>query len=677
MRPPFPSSRPFRHALLNILLLATPVLTFAQTSPVKVTRGPYLQFATQDSMHVVWRVRRDTTPVIRYGASLDKLDQQTGDGAVKVRRLASEVAPVLGGPRALHTAPSETRQNEALISGLKPDTLYYYAVYDGDTRLTPEDKSYSFRTLPVPGTDRPLLMWVVGDSGTGNKMQSKIHTAMQEWTKKANRPLDLYLHVGDMAYGYGLDSEFQGHFFKIYDETMRNTVCWPSIGNHESYTSKSWPAAGPYYDAYMVPENGEAGGVPSGTEAFYSFDVGRAHFICLDSADVSRKPEGPMAQWLKADLDKTSADWLIAFFHHPPYTKGSHDSDDVKNEKEIVEMRQNFMPILEAGGVDLVLAGHSHVYERSMLIDGAYATPTVAKGAVLDDRDGNPAGDGSYRKSQGILPHQGTVALVVGNGGTSITRKKEPSPVMSIGILEFGSVLLDLKKDTLTGHMLNSEGVFRDTFQIVKNGQVQLTRLDNPRAPRPFEGPRTVAVTNPFSANFDDGVPMPERFTAVVPRGADWEYLAGTPPPKGWAGAITGEGGWKKGRAGFGYGDGDDVTELKDMQGRYPYVCIRRNFELTGKENLAKLGLAIAFDDGFICYINGKEVLRENVNGGSLGSARGIKSHEANRNFRFFSLADAKDILKPGTNVIALEGHNEKVTSSDFTLDPYLILESD
>jgi 3',5'-cyclic AMP phosphodiesterase CpdA len=67
-----------------------------------------------------------------------------------------------------------------------------------------------------------------------------------------------------------------------------------------------------------------------------------------------------MLTWLQADLESTTQDWIIALWHHPPYTKGSHNSD---TETELIEMRQNVLPILEAGGVDLVLTGHSHCYE--------------------------------------------------------------------------------------------------------------------------------------------------------------------------------------------------------------------------------------------------------------------------------------------------------------------------
>ncbi len=74
-----------------------------------------------------------------------------------------------------------------------------------------------------------------------------------------------------------------------------------------------------------------------------------------------------MLTWLELDLASTSQDWIIANWHHPPYSKGSHDSDV---DSEQVAMRENALPVLESHGVDLVLTGHSHAYERSMLIDG-------------------------------------------------------------------------------------------------------------------------------------------------------------------------------------------------------------------------------------------------------------------------------------------------------------------
>ena len=244
-------------------------------------------------------------------------------------------------------------------------------------------------------------------------------------------------------------------------------------------------------------------------------------------------------------------------------------------------------------------------------------------------------------------------------------RKLKPSPVMRTSVLEFGSLLLDLKGDTVTGIMLNSDGAERDTFQIVKRGRVELTRIAKPKPPGNFIGS---IIPKPGESSNDS---MPEKYTALIPKGAEWEYMGGSDPGPAWA---TSSGGWKTGRAGFGYDDGDDVTVINDMRGHYQYLCIRRSFELTGKEDLNKLGLAVAFDDGFICYLNGREVARDNVGSGSLQTAKDIKPHNAEGKFHYYPLASAASLLKPGKNMIAMEIHNDDINSSDLTLDPFLIL---
>lgn len=456
------------------------------TRPVEasLSRGPYIQLATPRSIVIVWRTEGKSRPIVRYGTSPQKLDQQVSSNAIHMR-VAPHMASEEDSTVSLHAAPDWTRQYEAHIGGLKPDTTYYYAVYDGKKRLAGGDGSYQFTTHPIAGTNKPMRFWVVGDSGTGGQDQAAVHQAMLNVTAEQKKPLDFYLHVGDMAYNSGKDEEFQAYFFEMYEPTLRNIVCWATMGNHEGKTSKGETGMGPYYDAYVTPTRGEAGGVASGMEAFYSFDYGRVHFICLDSHDLDRGPSGAMAQWLKEDLEKAKADWMIAFWHHPPYTKGSHDSDI---EVQLIEMRENIMPILESAGVDLVLTGHSHIYERSMLMDGAYATPTVAENVILDDGDGDPKGDGAYRKSAGLHPHEGAVQIVAGHGGTRI-RRKATMPVMKKVILEHGSVIVDINGDTLTGIMVNKDGAQRDLFNIIKKGKVTPARIANPEQLPPYTPP--------------------------------------------------------------------------------------------------------------------------------------------------------------------------------------------
>lgn len=457
-------------------------------------RGPYLQQATPNSVIVVWRTEGPSQPVLRYGDAPGALVNEVSGDAILVRASADAAGgddvPVLfkespeqAAERDSSDPEPSTRPNtyqyEAKVTGLRPASKHYYGVFDGKSLLAGGDEDHYFITSQPHGSETELRVWVVGDSGTGDQNQRSVHEAMQAFTASTGRPLDIFMHVGDMAYGDGTDWEFQHRFFEPYQETLRNTVCWPTMGNHEGHTSRGISGIGPYYDAYVLPTAGEVGGAPSGSEAYYAFDIGRAHFICLDSHDLDRTPSGAMAQWLRADLDRARADWLIAFWHHPPYTKGSHDSD---RERQLIEMREHLMPILEGGGVDLVLTGHSHIYERSMLMDGAYATPTTADGVILDDGDGRPDGDGPYRKSAGLQPHEGSVSIVSGHGGAGLSRSGT-MPVMREIIIEHGSVILDIDGDTMVGRMVDRHGDVRDMFSIVKRGTVEVARVENPWQP--------------------------------------------------------------------------------------------------------------------------------------------------------------------------------------------------
>ncbi len=658
--------------LIGILKLVLVVIGCASrvtgNEPVEVTltRGPYLQLGSPDSISIVWRTVGKSQPAVHFGLDYTNLDHTVPATSIVVR-----TAPKVdesAGPLSLHSAPDGTYQYEATITGLEPDTRYYYSISDGTKQLAGGDANHFFRTHPLRGSSRSTRVWVVGDSGTGDARQAAVHNAMRGYVEKQNKPLDLYLHVGDMAYPKGTDAEFQTNFFDVYQPTIRNTVCWASMGNHEGQTSKGLLGIGPYYDAYICPKRAEAGGLPSTTEAFYSFDFANVHFVCLDSHDLDRKPAGIMAHWLRADLEKANTDWIVAYWHHPPYTKGSHDSD---KEEALIEMRELIMPIIEAGGVDLVLTGHSHIYERSMLIDGAYQTPTIADGVVLDDGDGDPNGDGPYRKSKGLHAHQGTVQVVTGNGGAKVSRMGT-SPVMKRVIVEYGSVLLDIDGDTLVGSMINRAGDRSDLFSIVKQGTVVPKVIASPKTLPPY----TVAANRP-KISPSEMTPFPKNTITVVKPNSEWDYLVNATPSPSWTSVSfipSDESGWKTGTTGIGYGDSDDITDLKDMKNSYTAVYARKDFELAPgtKEKLSELGLAIAYDDGFIAYLNGNEVLRVGVKTGPDGKIKDVKSHEAD-GYEYFALPNAIQYLNNDENILSVEGHNDSLDSSDFSLDPYLI----
>jgi hypothetical protein len=198
------------------------------------------------------------------------------------------------------------------------------------------------------------------------------------------------------------------------------------------------------------------------------------HFIVLDSEGPSTGvgkplPTDPMMLWLVSDLQATTADWVIALWHRPPYSKGQlHDSDVEQNE---INMRTKVLPTLENYGVDLVLTGHSHSYERSYLLDGHYGlSPTFDLAThALDSGDGDPAGDGAYRKAtMGPAPHEGEVHAVCGSSSEVRTMTTLNHPAHKVGLFELGSMIIDIDGDTLDAKFLNSAVQVTDRFRIVK-----------------------------------------------------------------------------------------------------------------------------------------------------------------------------------------------------------------
>jgi len=173
---------------------------------------------------------------------------------------------------------------------------------------------------------------------------------------------------------------------------------------------------------------------------------------------------------LEADLAANTKDWTIAFWHSPPYTKGSHDSDNLfDNYGNMTEMRSHVVPVLESYGVDLVLCGHSHNYERSYLIDGHYGfSSSLTPGMVKDGGSGRTNESGPYLKpSTGPGANEGAVYAVVGSSGWTGGGPLN-HPAMHVSLNELGSLVLDINSNRLDATFLRETGATNDTFTIVK-----------------------------------------------------------------------------------------------------------------------------------------------------------------------------------------------------------------
>lgn len=156
----------------------------------------------------------------------------------------------------------------------------------------------------------------------------------------------------------------------------------------------------------------------------------------------------------------------------------------------------------------------------------------------------------------------------------------------------------------------------------------------------------------------------------IVPPQATWLLHTGSDPAPGWTERGYDVEGWRPARASFGYGDGDGQgTLLADMEDGYERVYVRTGFDGSLVEDTRDLGLVVDYDDGFVAYLNGREVCRASVEGS--GATARVESHEA-EGPRYFGIEGWRELVVPGENVLALEGHNVRLGSSDFLLDPWL-----
>ncbi|MBN1418648.1 MAG: lamin tail domain-containing protein [Planctomycetes bacterium] len=161
--------------------------------------------------------------------------------------------------------------------------------------------------------------------------------------------------------------------------------------------------------------------------------------------------------------------------------------------------------------------------------------------------------------------------------------------------------------------------------------------------------------------------------TPLVRVGATWRFHKGTTaPPADWKSADFDDAGWLEGASGFGYDDDDDATELLDMQNRYLAVFARVEFRL-GDPPPDALILSIRYDDGFAAWIDGIPIARAGLPDDPIPfDETASPSHEATNPVEFDATAVAAQ-LGPGLHVLAVEGHNAAINSSDFSLEPALI----
>jgi hypothetical protein len=243
----------------------------------------------------------------------------------------------------------------ARVEGLRPGTAY-------SCRITGRYPRVRFRTAPS-GSAR-FVFAAVGDSGDGSREAAALARRI-----RASRPAFL-VHLGDMAYRHATAAELDARFFRPYERTLASVPLFPTPGNHDAVRRSR-------YSEVFAP----AAAADTGLR-HYAFDWGAAHFVSVPYTDFATDdPAGPA--WLAADLAGAhSRPWEIVFVHMPPFSAG---------KKRVVRgLRERLQPVVEAAHVDLLLAGHQHLYERSQPLCQYVADASVLEvisgggGAALD-----------------------------------------------------------------------------------------------------------------------------------------------------------------------------------------------------------------------------------------------------------------------------------------------------
>jgi acid phosphatase type 7 len=354
-----------RRTFLRTSAAALGIAPFARAAAGGLLRQPYLQRLLADKASILW-----TTP-------------QPAAGNVTV--IAPDGSSTSFSATATAFEPSTTQlsstyyQYQADLTGLQAGTTYRYQIVQDGQVLASDPVQNSFHT-PTSGDFSFLVM---GDTGTDSPEQISL---LQQMIAETN--VSKVIHVGDLAYMSGTFGQFESNYFAQYAPLMSRLPFFTAPGNHEYLTA----SAAPYLAVHSAPVSG----VPSqDVGRYYSFDWGDAHFVSLDSNLLPGDAGARMLGWLDADLAATKKYWKIAFVHHPPYPTGAHLGDPL-----CALVEKNVNPIVERHGVQVVLAGHEHGYERSFpLRGGQKADASVPSTTYLIT-----GGGGAFLENVGSLP---------------------------------------------------------------------------------------------------------------------------------------------------------------------------------------------------------------------------------------------------------------------------------
>lgn len=301
-----------------------------------------IQKPTETSVVVAWRTAASSIGTINWG-----LD------AFSLTNTLSTSTP--------------TQKHFYELTGLTPNTKYYYQTSTDGGFISDVDYFYTAKT----DSTRELSFLHYGDCGYDNTVQADIAALM------IGDSAEFGIVAGDVDQGVG--DAYDEVFFGPYQDLLKNACQYTAIGNHDTYADN----ADTYLDAFYLPTNN-----PQQSERYYSYTWGNAKFICLDS-NIPYTIGTDQHDWLLDELKCNDRQWVYVFFHHPPWTNAWSADYFVPFTDYFLyqgneDMRTDLVPFFEQYGVDFVLNGHSHCYQRGELNGVKYIISGGAGSATMD-----------------------------------------------------------------------------------------------------------------------------------------------------------------------------------------------------------------------------------------------------------------------------------------------------
>lgn len=322
-----------------------------------------------------------------------------------------------------------TRRHVFRLEGLSPSTAYRYRLLDSARRVLWRG---TIRTAPRPGTgrvrfaafgDSGKIPWWTRDLGDGffgiaEWLEDALPGRGNQWGIARSvvraRP-DLVLHLGDVVYPNGRRDHYAEAFFLPFRRLLADVPCYPTLGNHDIMTEDG----APFLEAFDLPRE-PAGG------RYYQFARGPVRFFCIDTFTSSLAPESAQRRWLASALRSATEPWLVVFTHRPFLTASRS-----RNDAENAFLREQVHPLLAQHGVDLVLSGHDHVYQR-------------------------------------FEPQDGIVYVVAGGGGKSLY-ELDAHPQLAAAARRFSFVVVDADHATMRLEAIAEDGVVLDEYEFPRN----------------------------------------------------------------------------------------------------------------------------------------------------------------------------------------------------------------